>query len=118
MALPERLIRTPPPATVTPQERLPALVSVPLSVSDKPAGMVFALASSHAAPLSTVTVPKLVKLVPIPVSVPVPLPAASSSALPALVPPVTVPLNTRARRSPPGDRSLCRRMTPPSRRCP
>src|SRR5258708_9430753 len=96
MTPPERLVSTPPLPKVTPPETLPALVTVPLSITVP----LVVPVSVHAAPLSTITVPNLVKLVPrpvkpvpTPVSVPVP-PDASSSTLLALVLPATVPLNT------------------------
>jgi hypothetical protein len=53
-----------------------------------------ALVSCHDAPLSTITVPKLVKLVPRPLRVPVLPPEASSRTLLALVLAITLPLNT------------------------
>ena len=100
MVPPTALVRTPPLPTVTPPEMLPELVSVPTSVSvpssvsDAPAAIVFAPVSSHDAPLSTVTDPKLVKLVPRPLNVPALPPEASSSALLALVLPLILPLKT------------------------
>ena len=74
--------------------KVPTLVSVPLLTSVPPGVMVLEPESSHVAPLSTVTDPKLAKLVPRPVIVPVLPPDASSSVLLAPVLPLTLPLKT------------------------